>query len=82
MTGSRGWQDILLPEIKRRFDVCLASWMHTQGQTDANIHKAAGLAAAYDFIIRGVPEWIDTLARQSEEENRVAQGDPEQRPPV
>ena len=82
MTGSTGWSAILLPEIQRRYDSALNLLLHTPGQTDANMHKATGLASAYDYLIRGIPEWIESLEVQVEEENRIAEGDLEQPPPI
>jgi hypothetical protein len=81
MFGSRGWQDMLIPLAKERYEGALNSIMNTPGQTDANIHKAAGLLSGYDFILRGVPEWVDDLRTQVEDELSPT-GDPEQAPPI
>lgn len=82
LTGSRGWQDMVLPEVEDRFAKCQEAWMHTSSQTSENLHKTAGMASVYHWLLTGIPDWVAMLERQLEEENRTAQGDPEQRPPV
>lgn len=74
MVNTNGWQKVIVPEIQRRFDDCVLAWMHTAGQTTENIHKAAGMAAAYDFILKGIPGWIENLAQAIESDKEEAEG--------
>ena len=80
--GSKGWQEIILPEVQTRYDAAIEHILNTPTQTDANIHKAAGLASAYSFILKGIPEVLANLHTSLEEESATAPGLAETAPPI
>lgn len=62
LTSRAGWKEILLEEAQYRFDTTVNAWMNTPGQTTENIHKAAGIAASMDWLLKGIDEEIKQLA--------------------